>query len=242
MKKNYTIVFIAVAVLIVLCAFWGCSSSDDDDDGPSLPNAEDGFLGNGTLSIEPEPQVYSKTDGITPYTFTGPGTKSVRTRDDDMSLGSNYALGNNYQNAVAAISSIDEHGKLTLKLPAVTSWEDFNNGDISGVGITVNPPDVKVGELKRFFVSDTPEDLVLSYSYENINGESLVHYVYANQDASVSGVKTWTNSGDGNEYPLYMNLTLKQGWNSVLWIPFSNPEHWEVKTGLPGAGYKWVVQ
>ncbi|MDR1317430.1 MAG: hypothetical protein LBK13_11225 [Spirochaetales bacterium] len=33
MKKNYTIVFSAIVILIVLCAFWSCDSGGDDDSG-----------------------------------------------------------------------------------------------------------------------------------------------------------------------------------------------------------------
>jgi hypothetical protein len=220
MKKNYTMVFAVVTVLIALCAFWGCSSSDDDD-GPSLPNAEEAGLGDVEISIAAGEQVY-ETNGTTPYTFAPGPVKTVKTYASDTGL--SYI-----SDVVAAGSEITYEGKLTLKLPVFTHWDD-TDVDIWHTemeGLTANPSDVKTFHVGSFAINSGELDL------GQTNGTHDVSYVYADKDATIQGV---TNE-DGMTF--HVNLKLKKGWNSV--IGGSSGSGWTMATGTPDGTYKWVV-
>jgi hypothetical protein len=217
MKKNYTVFFAVIAALIALCAFWGCSSSDDDDDGPSLPPAEEAGMGDVEISIAAGEQVY-KTDG----SEYKPGiAKDVLTPSGD--AGDNYA-----DDVIAAGSTITAEGKLTLKLPVFTHWSD---ADVevwhTGMeGLTANPSDVKTLHVGSFFISGGSE-------FGQKNAEHDVSYVYADKDARIQGT-----SPDG-EWTIHAELILKQGWNSIIWTESGSNLY--MRTGIPGAGYKWVL-
>jgi hypothetical protein len=225
MKKNYTIVFAAVTALIVLCAFWGCSSSDDDD-GPSLPHAEEAGLGDTEITVAAGVQVYKMEDG-NPYV---PGME-VTVRPRSSKFDSNYA------GAVEAVSKITSDGKLTLKLPVYTYWGDYTDDLLEEQGITADPSDVKIARVDNF----RPTTSGVRLDNNNTNGESWrgVSYIYADKDAIVMGVYEDQN-GDGLPVSFYVDMILKQGWNSVIQSSLSGSNA-TVVTGIPGAGYRWEV-
>jgi hypothetical protein len=223
MKKNYTMVFAIVAVLIALCAFWGCSSSDDDD-GPSLPNAEEAWLGDGEYSVVAGVQVY-QADG----SAYNPGTeKPVRPRNINR-LGSSYATA-----VTSAGSKITSDGKLTLKLPDYTPyWNDYD-GPEEDQFLTVNPSNTKFAHVEEFQVNNGEFRLTNS----NTNGVNLITYMYADRDATITAAAV--NIEEEGE-PFYWNvhLKLKKGWNLVIETESDSGE--TLVTGTPGAGYRWTV-
>ncbi|MDR1317924.1 MAG: hypothetical protein LBK13_13745 [Spirochaetales bacterium] len=221
MKKNYTMVFATVTALIALCAFWGCSSSDDDD-GPSLPQAEEASLGNVQITVADGVQVY-KADGTTPYTFTPGPAKQVTTY--------NHVSGS-YAAAVAALSSIDANGKLTLKLPVVTDWTGFDSNGFQDDGLAADPFDVKTVEIRTLVFSVSSDNFELD-NINTTNGDTL-RYIYADKDARISGVED-----DGDT----VDLILKQGWNAVIKIRGKNGtgSGGALVTGKHGSGYRWVA-
>jgi hypothetical protein len=226
MKKNYTVVFAVIVALLVLCAFWGCSSSDDDDDGPSLPHAEEAGLGNTEITLATGVQVYSKADG-TPY--APDGEKQVRPRNS-------HRLGNSYLAAViSAGSKITFNGNLTPKLPVYTPyWSDYDAPPRDKF-LTADPPDVKIARVENFSANSGEFRLDNNHT----NGASWVHYMYANKDAIVTGV--YKEELNGVPFSWYVNLKLKEGWNSVIQsVSVSNSTVTEV-TGFPSAGYRWEV-
>jgi hypothetical protein len=216
MKKNYTIVFAVIAALIVLCAFWSCSSSDDDD-GPSLPQAEEASLGNVQITVADRVQVY-KTDG----SEYKPGSAVAVEPKSSNSI--------SYTAAVAALSNIDANGKLTLKLPIFTYWSEINPTKFQNDGLTAVPPDVRTAEIRtlEITVSGTRFEL-----YNNsTNGQSNARYIYADKDATIQGVED-----DGDT----IDLILKAGWNSVIKKNVSGSD-WAIVTGKHGSGYRWEAE
>jgi hypothetical protein len=212
MKKNYTIVFAAIAALIVLCAFWSCDSGSDDDGGPSSA------LGDKEITLAEGVQVYN--DDGSEYQ---PG--SVQTvRAQSSQTGASYAA--------LSLGSIDADGKLTLNLPVFTQWSEIGGGAVTG--LTVEPPDVKVAEVSSFLVAGN--DLRLQ---NNDGGKNqIINYEYADRDAHIYGQGTVTNPAGLVE----INLFLKKGWNSVIidFPPDYPSSNSTMVTGSPGAGFKWV--
>jgi hypothetical protein len=222
MKKNYTIVFAAVTALIVLCAFWGCDSSDDDD-GLLLPLAEEASLGNTTITpITTNEQVYKKSDG-NPCDSVSPG--DVRTSVSN--TGSNYRL------TVAEISSITANGKLTVKLPVFTQWDDVDPAWLQkevlekGFTAVINPPDVQIVSVGVFQASGIPD-------MRKTNGPQVNEYWYANKDAIIQAV----SNADGETVTI-LNLNLKLGWNSVITTTLGGAV--TGTTGRPDSSFKWTA-
>jgi hypothetical protein len=223
MKKNYTIVFAAITALIALCAFWGCSSGDDNDDGPSLPPAEEAWLGDKVIMLAEGEQVYQE-DG-TPCVFNpGTPTKTVRPRN----------VGASYVTAVETVSSIDEYGILTLKLPPynTTYWTEFT-GTLD-TGLTADPPDVKHVMVEDFGVSDSEG---FRFRKRNETWSEGINYIYVDKDARIYGVTTVNDAG--GQHTVYVNLILKKGWNLII-TKFSGSDY-EMKTGIPGDEHRWIV-
>jgi hypothetical protein len=162
MKKNYKVFFAVIAALIVLCAFWGCSSSDDDD-GPSLPNAEEAGLGNDAqITLATEEQVYN-TDGshYNSTTDVEPHTDSSSFNDD-----------------VKGLSDITS-GKLTLKLPRFTYWGEVDPSWLQALGFTATPSDVQT-----FYMGSLDLN---SAALRKTDGTNEVKYIYADKDARIQG-------------------------------------------------------
>jgi hypothetical protein len=213
MKKNYTLVFAAGAILIVLCAFWGCSSSDDDD-GPPLPDG----LGNET-SISGEP-VYN-SDGTTPYDPLG-AVKTIRTSPSN--------TGSTYSAAVAANSRIETDGTLTLKLPDFASsgvWAEVDPNQLQDMGLQVNPSNARIFTVGTQGVRTDSSDLLKT------NGTYTAEYVYADKDATVKGVL------NDEAVERSVNLILRKGWN---WIITAKSDPQDVTTGTPDSTYRWVIK
>jgi hypothetical protein len=227
MKKNYIVFFTTVLALTALCAFWGCSSSDDDD-GPSPLQAEEAGLGKEiTLTPTQGVQVYKMEDG-SPFT---PPTGEVTVRPRSSKFNSNYAA------AVEAVSRITSTGMLTLKLPEYTYWGDYTDDLLAEEGITADPPDVKIARVDNFKAT-TGGFRLDNNSINTTNGESWrgVSYIYADKDAIVTGVYEDQN-GEGMPVSFYVNLILKEGWNSI--IQSLSGSNATVVTHIPGAGYRW---
>jgi hypothetical protein len=216
MKKNYKVFFAAIAALIVLCAFWGCSSSDDDD-GPSLP---EGFLGDEQITIAEGVQVYKDGSEYKPVS-----AQTVRAQFSQ--TGASYAA--------LDLGSIDTDGILTLNLPVFTYWSEIGGGvNLVGLGLTVVPPDVKV-----VMVEDFPVDgRHLRFRNKNSGNRGAINYIYANKDAHISG-QIPVSGGQQ-----YVNLILKKGWSSSI-IDFLSDSPASDSTsviGNPGDGFKWVLE
>ncbi|MDR1317667.1 MAG: hypothetical protein LBK13_12420 [Spirochaetales bacterium] len=222
MKKNYTIVFAVIAAVIVLCAFWGCSSSDDDD-GPSLPPAEEAPLGNTMIPLAEGEQVYEANGS--PY---NPGsTKNVKPETDTSGSSSFHA-------DLETLSSITADGKLTLKLPVFTDtyWNECNNEYIyikEGDGLTANPSDVRYAHVHDFRVVSESLRLVKT------KGANTVTYLYVDKDARI-----WGETEEGDGMTNHVNLNLKRGWNSV--IQSVSGSNMTTAGGIPDGDYKWVVE
>jgi hypothetical protein len=196
--------------LIALCAFWSCDSGRDDDDG-----SPSSALGDKEIMLASGEQVYNEDSTFYTFTPSFPGEKkTVGPKSGDVGPG-NAA-------AVAALSSIDEYGKLTLKLP-VFDLVAFNE---TWAGFTIDPPDVKYILLEKFEVAGGSALLK-----RNSTG-CEVNYMYADKDARIYGNEEGTP-------PMSVDLILKQGWNSV--IVDRSGSTWTYKPGIPGDGYRWVV-
>ncbi|MDR1317147.1 MAG: hypothetical protein LBK13_09775 [Spirochaetales bacterium] len=192
MKKNYTVFFAVIAALIVLCAFWSCSSSDDDD-GPSLPNAEEASLGDDAqVPLATVEQVYD-ADGD-PYN----STNNVEPHTDSSS----------FNTGVKTLSSISS-GKLTLELPRFTYWGEVDPLWLQTMGFTANPSDVQTFYMGGLDVDST------SFMLNKTDGTNEVKYIYADRDAVIQG------TGGDEEGIFVANLILKQGWNLAISNPTS---------------------
>ncbi|MDR1317507.1 MAG: hypothetical protein LBK13_11615 [Spirochaetales bacterium] len=219
MKKNYTIVFPSIVILIVLCAFWGCSSSGDDD-GPPLPDG----LGDET-SISGE-QVYN-SDATTPYGPLG----AVKTVQTDPGNPSSVGTGSTYSAAVAVDSRIETNGTLTLKLPDFASsgvWAEVGSNQLQDMGLQVNPSNVRTVLVGMYGI------LADSFSLLKTNGTHTAEYIYADRDATVKGVLNDVPGGRN------VNLILRKGWNWLI-TDMSSGSEGELTTGAPDSSYKWVI-
>jgi hypothetical protein len=230
MKKNYTIVFAVIAALIALCAFWGCSSSDDDDSpySPPLPPAEEAGLGDVEITVAAGEQVYN-ADGTTPYTFAPGAAKVVWVANSD--------IGSNYNTAVAALSSIDSNGKLTLKLPVFSFWAD---ADVkvwhTEVGLTAVPSDVQTAQVSTLKFGSSLGITENMLRKTNADGTSEVYYVYADKDAEIHDETSPDEEGKTGR----VDLILKKGWN--LAIGYNAPDgSISLTSGDPGPAFRWEV-
>jgi hypothetical protein len=214
MKKNYTIVFAFIAALIALCAFWGCSSSDDDDD--SVPSSA---LGDKKITLAGgEARVYNNDNSE----YKPASSKTVQAQSSQ--TGASYAA--------LTLGSIDTDGKLTLKLPVFTQWEEIGGGaDLAGLGLTAAPSDVKIVTVDDFLV----DGKTLELQNKNSGKQGKINYIYANKDAHISGQ---IPIGGGTQD---VNLILKKGWNSVIITFLSSSSNSTCVNGSPDDGFKWVL-
>jgi hypothetical protein len=204
--------------LIGFCALFvfGCSS-DSDSGGPGPgPLGSDPALGDTVeLDAGDDIQVYEggdveSTDSLSFNKYRDSGS------DDAVSI------------TLSSWGSVTvASGKLSLDLDVP------DDGDMSlftdffpPTGITVTPNTAKGINIMRFENSDGTKKL----SYRRGDSNQVV-FMYAAEDVTVTGTSS--------EEKMTFNLSLKEGWNTVL--VNDNGAVTTVTTGAPDAGYVWLI-
>jgi hypothetical protein len=187
-----------------------------------------GMIGTGAASNT----AFTKYDGTGDYKVSGSleysKTASWSTVSASFDGGTSYA---------ASTTIINSSFNLVLSAPKATFFKPVS-ASISQTGITINPQDAKIVEVSFFAIKgDTKAEL----TQVGLNGSSissLIAYLYADKDVSVSGTHTYSN-GSKDVY----NLKLKKGWNTVIntWN-YSTTEDDFYNTGSIPSNSTWITE
>jgi len=162
---------------------------------------------------------------------TEAASSTVFTRDDGSTGGTEgYTVSGSLEYSEAAtwskVSAVfDEDGNdavttsivngafsLVMPVPKASSLSLVSE-EFAGQGITISPLDAKAA-IATFFASKGTQSAEIAHIGLSSDGSivSIIMYIYADRNVSVSGTFTYPNNGGKDVY----NLQLKSGWNTVI--------------------------
>jgi hypothetical protein len=127
-------------------------------------------------------------------------------------------------------SIVVTNGKLTVKLgtPTAEVLEPLSNYVTAGSGTVSN--DAKIYSLDHFVSSDDTRLLTFQKS-----DTVVVLFFYADKDVTATG----TSALGDTTYTV--NLSLKKGWNMVIWEASDGTGNDKMRSGTPDDSFKWTA-
>jgi hypothetical protein len=139
-------------------------------------------------------------------------------------------------NVIPNSSVIVSGGKATIKLgvPKSKDLDMLSEWFDDRPNITITPSNAKIYEADSFSSSDEKYDLYPS---------EVELLVYVDRDVTIKGTDTgsWTdNEGKTHTWTEKYDVSLKAGWNYLIWSETENSEICTASKSLPG-GSNWTV-
>jgi len=220
---------IAIAAVI---GFWAASCGDDDGGGGNATSGNT-ITSGAELVYDPSIGNTNEAKNATDFSFYFYWDDEKRTEE--------FKPLSNFLDGSPSVTISDNKVSINLGTPKAAYLEKMVD-DKTSEGITITPSDVKGLQMSEFYTSDRKYCLVCMKDDDN-----FAMLVYVDKDVTIRGstyLREW-EAGDGNhggEGEMKYNVSLKKGWNYVI---FSINEETETGTVTSSttqpSGFKWTV-